>query len=127
MLKTFAAGTLVTFSLLALGCSDDDGSGSNGNAANEREEFIQDAEDRIAELRAELEEIRQDIAEGDAGAEVEEQADALESRVQEAEAELDEIRNASDDEWEDLKDSAEQTLDDAGDLVEEIGSEIGIN
>ena len=125
MLKLLAIATLIAMSLGVLACSDENG--GNGDTASERDEFIQDAENRIGDLRTELDELRGEIASGDADEEVEQQADSLETRINEAESELDSVRNASDDEWEELSGSVDEAIGDAGDLAEEIGSELGID
>jgi predicted nucleic acid-binding Zn-ribbon protein len=125
MLRVLIAVGLCLLATTAVACGEDE----NGNpiSESEREEFIQDVEERIAELRNDLERLREDIASGDANAEIEEQAESAERRLNDAESELEEIRNASDDEWEALKNSIDETLNDAGELVEEIASEAGVN
>ena len=110
-----------------LACSDDDNDAGGGDGANERDDFIQDAEDRIADLRAELEEIRDDLASSDAGREIEEQADNLEGRIQDAEAELDDIRAANEDEWQDLRAAFDAAIGEAGALIGDLGAELGLD
>ena len=106
-IMTVGAGALL---LLAGGfaCSDDDG----GDAESRRDEFVQDAEDRLSDLRTELDQMRDDISSGDAEEDVREQADQLEQRINDAEAELDEIRAANADEWEEMKDRFDSSLKD---------------
>jgi chromosome segregation ATPase len=122
---TFAA-VIVLAAATGLACSDD-GTGGDTNAASEREEFIQDVEDRLSELQSDLEQARDDLASGDATQEAEQRVEDLEQRIDEIESELEQVRNASDDEWEALKEDLEETMRDAEDLAGEIGSELGVN
>jgi phage shock protein A len=125
MLRFTATLIVCTVALFGLACSEDEG--ANSDAESDRDAFIQDAEERIGDLRAELDQLRDDIATGEAAEDVKQQADQLDERINDAEAELDEVRSASDDEWQALRDSLNQTLDDAGDLADKIGNELGLN
>jgi predicted nucleic acid-binding Zn-ribbon protein len=114
--------------LLGLACSDDDSDDAgNGDSASERDQFIQDAEEKLADLRAELDDVRNDLASGEASDEVEEQADNLEDRIHDAEAELNDIRASSDDEWEALKAKFNDAVGEADALIEDLGDDIGVN
>jgi hypothetical protein len=108
-----------------MACSEADN--GNPHLESDRDAFVQDAVDRIAELRTELNRMRDDIADGTAAEEVEQQADRLGERIDEAESELEQVRSAGDDEWTALQDSLEKSLQDAGDLAGEISSELGLD
>ena len=121
LLRLIAATTLCLGALLGAACSDDgDGNGEG------RDAFIHDAEDQISKLRAQLEELRDDIATGDAGAEIDKQASAIEQRIDDAESELDGIRASSDDEWESLKGEFDEAIGEADSLLDDIGIELGL-
>jgi chromosome segregation ATPase len=126
-LRAFAIIAICVAFLFGLACSDADEHRNGDDTASERDEFVQDAENRIADLRAELENIRDDLASGDAGQEVKEQADNLEDRLHDAEAELDDLRAAHDDEWEDLKAGFNDAIGEADALIDDIAEELGLN
>ena len=127
MLKVIAVGAVWAAALLGVACTDDNGNGGSTGSENGREVFIQDAEDRLSALRSELEELKDDIASGDLREVIDQQARAVEQRIDEAESELDDIRASNDDEWEALKERFDEALGEAGSLLDDIGSELGID
>ena len=135
MLRFFAVAALIGASLFGVACSDDDDPGANDattgavatDTADERDSFIDDIEGQIEAWRADLEEIRQDIASGDPRDEAEQQLDALQGRIDEAETKLGDARDASDDEWETLKDEFGDLVNSAEDLLNELRTELGLD
>ena len=127
MLRLVATFALVACMGAGLACSDDDDNGVINGANGDRDQFIEDAEDRLSNLRSELEDARDNIEAGDASEALEQMADDLEQRINDIESDLDDARDAGDDEWQDVRDSLDQTLNDAENLIQEIAGELGVN
>jgi uncharacterized coiled-coil DUF342 family protein len=120
---------------LSFGCSND--SGSSGNApeatvdstADERREFIDDAEAKLDKLRDRADELSKkadNVSTDDARAEINEQIDGLQGRIADAEARLKEVRDSSGDEWKKRKDDAEEALRDAEDIINKMAEKLGL-
>ena len=112
-------GTLVLVPILFLGgaCSDDDDDPTDagtdtGVTQEERDDFIQDAQDRLDDL------TNQDGAQGgsddnpvdDLGGRDDDDG-TLQNLRDDIERELEELRTATEDEWEDAKNAVEELLD----------------
>ena len=123
MLKAIAIAVLICVALAGVACSNNkDSRNSNDKAA-----FMHGAENRIDDLKAQLARLKDDIATGQANDEAQQQADALGRRIDDAQSKLDDIRASSGDQWQNLRGSLDQSLSDAGDLVDQIGGELGID
>lgn len=121
MLRAIAAAGLCLAAILGAGCAGD----SNGE--DDKDAFIQDAEDKIAGLRSQLLEVRDDVATGEAGEEVHQQAEGIERHIDEAETELDEIRAANEGEWQDLRTEFDEAVGEADAMLNDVLKDIGLN
>jgi predicted nucleic acid-binding Zn-ribbon protein len=126
MLKMFAALALAVCVSASVACSDDDNGGSTG-VTNDREGFIQEAEDRLSDLRSELDRARDEISSADPAGEARQRADDLERRVNDIEADVEDGRNAGDEEWQALRDRLDESLNDAENTANDITSELGLD
>jgi uncharacterized coiled-coil DUF342 family protein len=120
---------------LSFGCSDDNGSSGNApeatvdSTADERREFIDEAEAKLDELRDKADELSQkadDTSSDDARREIDEQINGLQDRIGDAEAKLKEVRESSDDEWSRRKDDVEEALRDAENVINRIADQLGL-
>lgn len=121
--------------LLLVACGDDNGD-SNGDSVDipgggtvevteqDREQFQQEARDRLQDAERELNELRDKVPEGAAEDEIQRGIDELEEGLESLKQRVDDLENADDAEFEQLREDAEKALDDFADMLERFRAEL---
>lgn len=112
--------------LLLVACGDDNdadsvdipGGGTVEVTEQDREQFQQEARDRLQDAERELDELRDKVPEGSASDEIQRGIDELENGLDSLKERVDELENADDAEFEQMRDDAEKALDDFVDMLE---------